>query len=162
MTPQSGPSRAAASGVRHEKAASFEWVKAPAGAARLIHELLNEFFSCLGQNVDIRANLGIAEFPLQAADGNALIRNASVALNVAEQNKQEHVVFDPETRSVAKSSSIKEIKYIQIILFLTLSETPKVCTQVIAEVDKMILLQLCASPRCPGVVVGTGNNALLC
>jgi diguanylate cyclase (GGDEF)-like protein len=64
-------------------------------AARSIRQTLNEPFICDGQPVDVRVNMGIAEFPLHASDHHALIRSASLALSAAKESTSDFVVFDP-------------------------------------------------------------------
>jgi diguanylate cyclase (GGDEF)-like protein len=97
-------------------------------AARSIQQLLNEPFNCDGQPVDVRVNMGMAEFPLHASDSYALIRNAGLALSAAKQSMSDFVIFDPTNQSARQEqlSLLGELQQAMSRQELELHYQPKV------------------------------------
>jgi diguanylate cyclase (GGDEF)-like protein len=96
--------------------------------ARSFQQSLNEPFNCDGQPVDVRVNMGVAEFPLHASDAAALIRNASLALSAAKHSKSDLVVFDPVNQNTRQEqlSLLGELQQAMSRQELELHYQPKV------------------------------------
>jgi diguanylate cyclase (GGDEF)-like protein len=80
--------------------------------ARKILQVLEEPITLEGQQLDVRASVGIASFPLHGADAPSLLRQADSAMYAAKRGNTGFAVFDPrrDERSDAQLSLLGELR----------------------------------------------------